>query len=187
MKSKRKRAKHSFRIRVEGLDGKPQEIISWAKVIDAKQAVDLDLTAAHVKRSIELKGIGNTRTCAMAVCTNQQSAKFPHKVTGDVDWQYARAYIVTKTKNGLPIECVRYTHGDEIAKLNDTKGGQRKLLEDLQKNGDRVIHLAIPTKQKWNPKYRPQGNRDGTRSPKTLFNLRGGKLRHAVATLGGAV
>jgi hypothetical protein len=184
-----RRHRHKFSFHITGVDGKPQEIISWAKITRAKVPVELDLTADHVRRSIKLKGVGNTQTCSMAVCTIAQKDKFPHPVKGFIDWQYSRAYVVSKVgKDGLPIECVEYTHYDDIAKLNDTKGGQKKLLAQLEANGDRTIKLSPTKDQTKYPSYRknegPRGERDGSRQPRTHV-LRGGKLRFAVAQLGG--
>jgi hypothetical protein len=189
MRKKNRRHKHCFRFRIIGVDGKPQYIESWAKVIRAKTSVKLDLMADHVRKSIKLKGVGNTQTCSMAVCSIAQRDRFPHPVLGFIDWQYSRAFVVTKLgRDGLPSECVEYTHSDDIAKLNDTKGGQKKLLAALLAGGDRQISLRPTVDQTKNPNYRknaePRGKRDGTRTP-GIHTARGGKLRFAVGQLGG--
>lgn len=183
------RHRHCFRFRIIGIDGKPQVIEAWAKVIRAKAGVKLDLAANHVSRSIKLKGVGNTQTCSMAVCSLSQKDRFPHPVMGFIDWQYTRAFVVSKVgKDGLPSECVEYTHNDDIAKLNDTKGGQKKLLAELEANGDRTIFLratADPTKlPSYRKESRPRGQSDGSRKPR-IHTAKGGKLRFAVAQLGG--
>lgn len=189
MSKSKGRHRHCFRFRITGIDGKPQVIEAWAKVIRAKTPVKLDLAADHVRRSIKLKGVGNTQTCSMAVCSLSQRDRFPHPVVGFIDWQYSRAFVVSKVgKDGLPCECVEYTHSDDIAKLNDTKGGQRKLLADLEANGDRTISLLSTPDQTKNPSYRKEtrrrGESDGSRRAR-IHNARGGKLRFAVAQLGG--
>lgn len=184
-----RRHRHCFRFRIIGVDGKPQVIEAWAKIILAKSPVKLDLAAEHVRRSIKLKGIGNTQTCSMAVCSIAQKDRFPHPVMGFIDWQYSRAFVVTKIgRDGLPSECVEYSHSDDIAKLNDTKGGQKKLLVELEAKGDRTIHLRPTRDQTKNPGYRkntgPKGRSDGSRKP-SIHTSRGGKLRFAIAQLGG--
>lgn len=85
-------------------------------------------------------------------------------------------------ETGLPIACVVYEHNDSIAKLNDTKGGQQKLLAELEANGDRVIRL-LPIKYRPDPKNRPEGKRDGSRGSRPASV--GAKLRFATALLGG--
>lgn len=180
--------RHCFRFHVLGVDGKPQVIEAWAKIILAKHPVSLDLTKDHVRNSIKLKGVGNTQTCSMAVCSIAQKDKFPHPVVGFIDWQYSRAYVVSKIgKDGLPSECFEYEHNDNIAKLNDTKGGQLQLLRELESKGDRKIRLRPAPDQTKKPSYRknkgPRGNRDGSRQSKPTSS-RGAKLRFAVAQLG---
>jgi hypothetical protein len=97
----------------------------------ATKKVKLTLTAEHVRRSMKLHGVGNTQTCSMAVCAKEQAEQFPHPVHGYIDWQYSRAYVVTKVSkaHGMPTACVVYTHTDDIAKLNDSKNGTGKAPE----------------------------------------------------------
>lgn len=190
MRKPSRRHRHCFRFRIIGVDGKPQVIEAWAKVILAKSKVQLDLTADHVRKSIQLKGVGNTQTCSMAVCSIAQKDRFPHPVMGFIDWQYSRAFVVTKIgRDGLPCECVEYSHNDEIAKLNDTKGGQKKLLAELMAKGDRKVFLRPTADATKLPSYRksegkPEGRTDGTRRAR-VHTARGGKLRFAIAQLGG--
>lgn len=186
------RHRHCFSFRITGVDGKPQVIKAWAKIIRARHPVKLDLLADYVRKSIKLKGVGNTQTCSMAVCTLAQKDRFPHPVVGFVDWQYSRAFVVSKIgPDGLPSECVEYAHNDDIAKLNDSKGGQKKLLAQLVATGDRKINLRPVSDQTKLPSYRkkkkePQGHLEltGPRTPRVHI-ARGGKLRFAVAQLGG--
>jgi hypothetical protein len=59
MKAKR-RHRHCFRFRIKGVDGNHQTIEAWAKIVRARFPVALDLAAEHVRKSIKLKGVGNT-------------------------------------------------------------------------------------------------------------------------------
>jgi hypothetical protein len=182
MTRKKGNHRHAFRFRV-GTKDDPKIITCWAKVKPAKTDVYLPLKAAHVQRSIGLRGVGNSQTCTMAVCASQEKENFPHPVEGYIDWFYHRAYVVSKLdKNGLPIECYAYAHSDQIAQLNDTKGGQQKLLSQLLAEGDRVIHLRPIPKDKRAGHRPPSGRRDGSR---TRVQSRGAKLRFAVAQMGG--
>jgi len=158
----------------------------WAHVIPAKSDVYLPLRADHVRKSIELGGVGNTQTCAMAVCAARESHCFPHPVEGTIDWFYSRAYVVSAVdKNGLPSKCYEYRHNDKVAQLNDTKGGQKRLLADLEANGgERVVHL-LPVKlgaAHRASKANRSSSRDGSR---TRTVARGAALRFAVAEAGG--
>lgn len=182
---KRRTNRHPFKFKVKTNNGVEQVLASWAKVVRATKTVELTLTAADVRRSISLGGIGNTQTCSMAVCAKREEQKFPHPVEGYIDWQYSRAYVVTKVskETGMPIACVVYMHNDDIAKLNDSKGGQQKLLKDLEENGDRVIRLKPVKKDHGRNPGRPRGRRDGSRSSRPA--AMGAKLRFAMAQLGG--
>ena len=127
----------------------------------------------------------------MAICAKQQAHAFSHPVEGYIDWQYSRAYVVSKlNKDGVPSECVVYKHHDSIAKLNDTKGGQVKLLAALERDGDRLITLyPIPPRDQEAHKYNNPGKKtgkiDGSRSRRTSLG-HGAKARIAFAALGGA-
>lgn len=181
---KGKRNRHAFRFKI-GADDNQRTITCWAKVIPAKRHVYLPLKAAHVQKSISLKGIGNTQTCTMAVCADQEKSSFPHRVEGGyIDWFYSRAFVVSRLdKNGLPCECYEYQHSDQIAQMNDTKGGQRKLLAQLTESGDRIIHLRPVRRYDVHTRRSPpKGVGDGSR---TKVLSRGAKLRFAVAQLGG--
>lgn len=178
---KQRQQKHAFRFRV-GSTGKI--LTHWAKVINAKQDVYLPLKAEHVRRSIDLRGAGNTQTCSMAVCALANSECFPHKVEGYIDWFYRRAFVVSRLdKNGIPSECYVYAHSDGIGQMNDTPGGQRKLFNQLEKaGGERIIHLRPVRATDSGTRSPPNGQRDGSR---TKVQPRGAKLRFAVAELGG--
>lgn len=172
--------RHAFRFKLS--NGKI--ITTWSKVIRAKTDVYLPLKADHVLESMKLRGVGNTQTCSMAVCAAKQSHCFPHPVEGTIDWFYSRAYIVSRLdKNGMPAECYEYAHSDSIAQLNDSRQGQQKLLQQLQRGGDRIVHLR-PIKRYDTHIHRspPTGRRDGSR---TKVQPRGAKLRFAVAQAGG--
>jgi hypothetical protein len=181
---KRKSPRHAFKFTILNEDGSTQTLIAWAKVKPAKLPVDLELNPDDVRRSMRLKGVGNTQTCSMAVCAKRQADRFPHPVEGYIDWQYARAYVVTKLdkRTRLPSECVAYRHSDDIAKLNDTSGGQLKLLESLEKNGSRVISLRPPDRPRIRLPGKPIGRKTGDRTSRPAAV--GAKLRFAVAQLG---
>jgi hypothetical protein len=158
------------------------------QVTRARRAVELHLTAADVEKSIEAKGIGNTQRCSMAICAKRHKSAFPHHVEGFIDWQYSRAYVVSKVSktNGLPTHCVVYQHQSKIAHLNDSPGGQKKLLAILKAEGDKTILLMPmgPRATKSAPKGTPEGRYDGSREKKHLGH--GAKARFAFAQLGGA-
>jgi hypothetical protein len=182
----RRSPRHCFRFVIQIDEGeKPREIKLWAKVRKATQAVRLTLKAADVRRSIKLGGAGNTQTCTMAVCAKRQKDAFPHPVEGYIDWQYATAYVVSKCDpaTGFPSECVVYAHKDEIARLNDSPGGQVKLLERLAWTGDRTITLYPPSEKKPNPFRKPRGENTGERTSRPIAAT-GARLRFAVAKAG---
>lgn len=167
--------RHAFRFQV----GNKIHTV-WAEVFIPRSPVDLVLRAGHVRESIRLKGVGNTQTCTMAVCALRQVEAFSHPVDGFIDWWYRRAYVVSKTRNGLPCECYVYAHDDGIGRLNDSKGGQRKLLRQLERDGDRIIHLVPIRSRRENARPTGQRNRQLSR-----VIMQGPKLRFAVAQLGG--
>ena len=182
----RKPPKHAFRFKIDSGEGsKPRIITARAEVRRARKSVDLVLTAEDVRRSMKLKGVGNTQTCSMAVCAKRQSSSFPHPVEGYIDWQYRRAFVVSKvsSQTGLPIECVVYDHNDKIAHLNDAKDGQKRLLADIEAHGDRVIRLNAVKPRVNQPAGRRAGKPTGTHSSRPV--AMGAKLRFAVAQLGG--
>lgn len=181
----KKPKRHNFRFEIQTEEGeKPKIITAKAEVRRAKRRVNLILTADDVRRSIKLKGVGNTQTCSMAVCAKRQASSFPHPVEGYIDWQYATAFVVSKVskETGLPVACVAYGHRDKIAKLNDTRGGQQKLLAELEAGGDRVIRLLPIKKRVRDQSGRASRSRaDESRMPRP----HGAKLRFANALLGG--
>jgi hypothetical protein len=189
-KKKFRSHRHLFLFKIPDLlrPGKTKVIKSWAKVINATSPVELKLKAEDVQRSMQMDGIGNTQTCSMAICANRQADSFKHPVEGYIDWQYSRAYVVTKlNKDGLPCECVCYGHWDDVARVNDSKGGQKQLLADLVVNGDREIHLLPPQARPPQTKHKKPVTKDKStkRGPAKTLRLRGANLRFAVAQLGG--
>lgn len=174
--------RHKFLYRWEDAAGKQRVIEAWARVRHPRRAVSLTVEAKHVRRSIERDGIGDTANCSMAVCTCQHADAFPHAVEGHIDWTYTRAFVVSKVnRHGLPSECYVYDHNDEIARMNDSRGGQLKLLKLLEENGPRTITLT-PKRMRSKPgrSGTPRG-RTGARD--VAKRLRGGKLRYAYAKL----
>lgn len=176
--------RHAFRFKID-VEGQSKILTAMAKIRYARKSAKLTLTTEDVRRSIKLKGAGNTQTCPMAICAKRHASAFSHPVDGYIDWQYSRAYVVSKVskETGMPIECVPYEHSDDIAKLNDSKGGQEKLLRMLEAGGDRIIRLTPVKRRKPYLKPRGEGRKDGTRSSRPV--ALGAKLRFAVAQLGG--
>ena len=183
-KRKARVLRHAFRFKMAHT-GKVHT--HWAKVIEAKQDVFIPLRAEHVRRSIELNGAGNSQTCSMAICAKANEDCFPHVVEGTIDWFYSRAFVVAQTdRNGLPRTCYVYAHGDGIAKMNDSPGGQRKLLKELEAvGGERIVHLRV-VKNKTKARSPGKGRRDGSRT-KVISVPRGARLRWAVAQAGAVV
>jgi hypothetical protein len=176
---------HAFKFKLSEKEGSGV-LTAWARVIRGKKPVDLLLTADDARRSIALKGLGNTQLCTMALCAKRHAAAFPHPVEGYIDWTYSRAFVVTHVskRTGFPSVCVVYRHRDDIAKINDSGHGrgQRKLLRYLEEKGDRVIHL-LPAQM---PKVRPgraRGKNTGERGSRVAH--KGARLRFAVAQMGG--
>ena len=183
---KRKSPRHTFRFKVGG-DGEKERLIEYPAVVRrAKQPVELTLTADDVRRSMSLDGNGNTSTCTMALCAKRQKEVFPHRVEGYIDWQYRTAYVVSKLgKDGLPKECVAYSHNDQIAQLNDSPGGQRKLLKQLTVEGERTITL-LPMPKRYDEPHslgKVKGRSDGSRTGRPHGT--GARLRYAMAHVGG--
>ena len=120
----------------------------------------------------------------MAVCSRAHGDAFPHPFFF-VDWLYSRAYFVTKVhpETKLPIECVVYTHYDNIAPLFDTKLGMKKLLKQIEeKGGSKTINLYPPV-VKAAPTGRDSGSKTGARQ--RTITAKGAALRFARATMGG--
>jgi hypothetical protein len=182
-KQKVARFRHAFRFKLADDDN--QVITSWAKVKIPKQVVELVLKPEHVRASKKKGGVGNTQTCSMALCAKAHQESFPHPVEGYVDWQYRRAYVVSKVgrETGMPTECYVYDHNDRVAHLNDSKGGQDKLLTMLGNKGEITVRLRPPRQDAARP-GRPEGRNTGARSqPKSLGV--GARRRFAVAFAGG--
>ena len=180
-----KAARHRFYYKITDTNGKERLLSSAATVRIPKKEALLTLTAADVANSIERDGVGNTQTCSMAVCANRQAEAFSHDTEGFIDWTYSRAYVVSKVnRSGLPSECYVYSHNDSIARMNDSPGGQRKLLAELTKNGSRSIRL-IPERGvgAHGPFPLIPSVRTGERAKRSA---KGAKARFAFAHLGGA-
>jgi hypothetical protein len=179
---KTRQHQHAFRFKIESTG---DIFVAWAKVIEPKADVFLPLKTEHVRESMRLKGVGNTQTCSMAVCALREKDNFSHAVEGYIDWTYTRAWVVSRRdrKTGMPSVCYVYDHSDSIGRLNDTRGGQKKLLAELEaEGGERIIHLKVPSKStNKNLRVPASGRRDSTR---TKIQPRGAKQRFAVAQAG---
>jgi hypothetical protein len=119
-----------------------------AKVIPATESVAPVLTPNHVRRSMRLKGRGNSQTCSGSICMIENKGLFPHNVVGYSDFTDVRAWIMSKWEpkkgGGINAECVQYAHSAGwLSKANDRSGGAQSLLADLEAEGGdgRTLHL----------------------------------------------
>jgi hypothetical protein len=182
-KSKTAQVRHPFLYRLENGDGTSKVRKKMATVEYTTKPVEIELTAAHVRKSMKAGGAGNTSSCSVAICTYNHSDAFPHTVEGHIDFNYSRAFVVSKVdKYGLPERCKVYEHNArDIAKLNDTPGGQQKLLDRIERDG--------PIKITFKPhRVRSEIGRSGKGRKATgardAMKLKGAKLRYAVYKLG---
>ena len=157
------------------------------KVRYGTKTVDLELTAEHVRKSIDAEGYGNTQTCVMALCVKDLAANFPHPVDGYVDWTYNRAYVVSKlNKNGWPSECVVYKHGDAIAKHFDKKKeeGVIELWKNLRDEGPQTITLHPVKARIGEAKKHAEKGAPRKRGTPHRKQPKGAALRFGIANLG---
>jgi hypothetical protein len=179
------KVRHPFLYRLENGDGTSKVRKAWATVKYATKDVQLVLTAAHLRRSIKAQGAGTTSHCAVAICAYNHSDAFPHNVEGHIDFNYSRAFVVSKgDKHGLPSNCVVYEHdARDIAKLNDTPGGQQKLLERIERDGPITVTLKAHRQRSAPGRNGAVRKPTGVRDPATK-GLRGARLRYTVYKLG---
>jgi hypothetical protein len=178
--------RHPFYFKLIGPDGKKRQMKVLARVIPAKTLVTLapGLEADHVRESIKLEGVGNTTTCSGAICMTRHAHAFPHPVEGYVDFQRARAFVVSKLDaNGLPTECYAYEHRHaDITKLNDDpNGGQKKLLAYVEAHGPIEIEL-LPYRKRSKPGRPGKGRKPSGRRSRAPG--KGARLRYAVLEAG---
>lgn len=133
--------KHPFLYKVVNGEGKTRIYKSWAVVRMARSEVQLIVTLEDAREALRRHGVGSTSRCTMALCCYRLKDAFGHPVEGHVDWCPSRAFVVTKTKGGLPIECIAYEHSSNIWRLNDTVGGLRELIAMLERTGPITINL----------------------------------------------
>jgi hypothetical protein len=183
-KSKVAKVRHPFLYRLENGDGTSKIRKAWATVEYTTKPVEIVLTAAHVRKSMERQGAGNTSSCSVAICTYNHRSAFPHNVEGHIDFNYSRAFVVTRVdKNGLPSRCKVYEHNARnIAKLNDTPGGQQRLLDAIEKDGP--ITVTFKPHRVRSAIGRPGAGRPTTGARNPMKGLKGAKLRYAVYKLG---
>ena len=157
---------------------------AMAKVRPAKRPVTIELTADHVRKSMRLEGAGRTDVCAGAICLSDHADAFGHKVEGHLDFQYARAFLVSKLdKIGLPAECYAYEHDHaDIAKLNDSHGGQQKLLDIIERDGP--IQIKLKPYRRRSKQGRSGALREATGARAKSVG-KGAKLRYSTLQLGG--
>jgi hypothetical protein len=145
------------------------------------------LTADHVTKSIKAKGVGDTLRCSVAFCVRDHADKFPHAIDGGmIDFQYTTAFVASKhNKSGWPTECYVYQHSlGEFAKLNDSRGGQRKLLKLIEQHGP--IHIVLrPARKRKEPPVGGHGGAVRGLRAKIDYSGRGASRRAAYALAGG--
>jgi hypothetical protein len=183
-KSKIAKARHAFLYRLENGDGTSKIRKAWATVEYTTNQVDIVLTAAHIRKSMKAKGAGTTSACAVAICSYDHKDAFPHPVEGHIDFNYTRAFVVTRVdKNGLPSRCKVYEHNArDIAKLNDTPGGQKRLLDKIMADGP--ITVTFKPHRVRSAIGRSGKGRLTTGARDAMRGLKGAKLRYAVYKLG---
>lgn len=183
-KAKVAKVRHAFLYEMISGSGKARKRKAWATVKYTTKPVDMILTAAHIRKSMRAEGAGNTSSCAVAICTYNHEDAFGHSVEGHIDFQYSRAFVVSKTdKYGLPSECYVYEHNARnIAKLNDTPGGQQKLLDRIEKDGP--ITITLKPHRVRSEIGRSGKDRKTTGARDAMKGLKGAKLRYAVYKLG---
>ena len=183
-KSKVAPVRHPFLYRLETGNGASKVRKAWAAVEYTRTPVELKLTAAHVRKSMTAGGAGMTSSCSVAICTYAHADKFPHNVEGHIDFNYSRAFVVTRVdKNGLPSRCRVYEHNArDIARLNDTPGGQKKLLEKIERDGPITVTLKPHRVRSAVGRSGRTRGTTGARDP--ISGLKGAKLRYAVYKLG---
>ena len=160
----------------------------WMKVILGWTHAYPILRAEHVMEAIRRKGVGDTQNCAEAVCAQRNPEAYVHPIEGTIDFTYSRAAVVSKIyreprrlasdrKLYVQGECVVYAHDHaDIARLNDSPRGQKKLLLMLRKNGPLQQHfrpIKLGTRTWAVP---PSGRKTGTRT-----RFKRGKAREAFA------
>ena len=186
-RSKFAKVRHTFYFKMIMPDGKKHIIPKKALVIPAKHGASMLLNEPTILRSIELDGVGNTSTCPMAICTYNNKSSFPHPHGGIADLTRTRAFIASELdKFRMPVKCYCYEHNHaDIVKLNDSKGGQRRLLELVRKNGPIELTFSpmrkrsAPGRSGINPKTGARRTTTGARSPDQQKRLRLHALRYA--------
>ena len=177
--------KHPFNYELM-FEGSGKRIVKKAmakKIRPARKPVTIQITAAHVRQSIKANGAGSTSACVAAICMARTADAFSHSVEGHVDFNYTRAFVVSKLdKIGLPSECYAYEHSrKDIAFLNDTPGGQKKLLAIIERDGP--ITLELRPYRTRSELGRPGAGR-GKVGTRDRIPAKGAKLRYAVMKLG---
>ena len=184
-KTKVAKVRHPFAYKLVNGDGTSKLRKAWAVVKYTTKPVEMVLTAAHIRKSIKAKGAGTTSACAVAICSYNHSDAFPHNAEGHIDFNYTRAFVVSKVdKIGLPCECYVYEHdARDIAFLNDTPGGQKKLLAMIEKDGPITVTLKPHRVRSKIGRSGAGRGKTGVRDPDKK-NLKGAKLRYAVYKMG---
>jgi len=177
--------RHPFLYRLSFTDKSPPLIKkAMARVHYSTRPVTITLTAEHVRKSMKLGGAGRSDICAGAICTIAHAQSFPHPVVGGMDFHATRVFIPSKRNAfGLPSDCFVYEHNaTKVAELNDTRGGQAKLLEMIERDGPISIELK-PHRVRSIVGRPGKGRGKSGKRAKSLG--RGARLRWARMQLGG--
>jgi hypothetical protein len=89
MATKTNARRHGFRFEFA-----PEHVITrYARVRSAKTPVQVKLAASHVREALRLRGMGDLRNCAGAVCVRKNGNEFPHSVVGYTDFSDTRVWV----------------------------------------------------------------------------------------------
>jgi hypothetical protein len=114
-----------------------------ADVWCGKHPIELRVTSADMDRSEQLRGVGTTQACMMAVCSERHASAVPFPFLM-VEWTDSMAYFITEMKLGRRAKCIVYKHEDKLAAMFDSPKGRRELRKRLAAEKEIVVHLRPP-------------------------------------------
>ena len=101
------------------------------------------MTKSDAVKAWENDGRGTTNLCAGAICTVREADKFPHPVTGYLDWFTNRVFVSSKQNaNNFPCECYLYAHKDHMDEVFDL--APQKLIDHIEKQGGKITLYLYP-------------------------------------------
>jgi hypothetical protein len=134
-----------------GLNEDTGKRLYWTlKVRNATKPVKLDGTVLDAMRGQPGLSIG----CHLSETATSNKARFPHPVIY-VSFTKSVALVVTKIKNGAPVECVRYRHNySAYVNLND-KDPTKARVKEHPHLFDRQFTLSPykTSERHWKPEY----------------------------------